>query len=77
MEEWTDQTIMPFGTHKGKKLANVPGEYLLWVFKQDWIRPPLRRYIQANMDVIRDEITRERRKAGRPILQGELPDAQG
>lgn len=27
-----DESIMPFGKHKGEKLANVPADYLLWLY---------------------------------------------
>jgi uncharacterized protein (DUF3820 family) len=33
MKEATDETIIPFGLHEGKKLANVPASYLLWCEK--------------------------------------------
>jgi uncharacterized protein (DUF3820 family) len=26
----TDESLMPWGKHKGEKMANVPPEYLLW-----------------------------------------------
>lgn len=29
-EAFTDDTLMHFGTHKDKKLINVPASYLLW-----------------------------------------------
>jgi uncharacterized protein (DUF3820 family) len=31
-EVYNDNTIMPFGKHEGKKLANVPGPYLMWLY---------------------------------------------
>ena len=47
---------MPFGAHKGKKLANVPADYLLYIYKQRWLRNgPLKDYISNNLDVLRDE----------------------
>lgn len=34
--EYSEYTRMPFGQHKGKKLADVPNEYLKWwLSKQD------------------------------------------
>lgn len=29
---FTDETIMPFGTHKGKTLANIPDSYFIWFY---------------------------------------------
>lgn len=51
---------MPFGKHKGKKLANVPASYLLWLFDQDWIKPDMKLYINENMDALKIEIDNEK-----------------
>ena len=34
----TDESLMYFGEHKGKKLANLPDSYCAWLLKQDWIK---------------------------------------
>lgn len=41
---------MPWGTHKGIPMEKVPAEYLLWLFRQDWIRdwPDVNDYLVAN-----------------------------
>lgn len=31
----TDESQMPYGAHKGKKMANVPAEYLLFLYEND------------------------------------------
>ena len=31
-----DDDVMPFGTYKGKRLGDVPDEYLAWFLEQDW-----------------------------------------
>ena len=31
-----DDSIMPFGTHAGKKLGEISDSYWLWFLKQDW-----------------------------------------
>ena len=28
-----DNDLMPFGKHKGKKLIDVPDNYLIWIYK--------------------------------------------
>lgn len=50
MENWTDETVMPFGKHKGLKLANVPAGWFLWYneFATNQ-RPELMQYIKENM----------------------------
>lgn len=52
---YTDQDPMPFGKHKGKALANVPSDYLIWLSTQsiDW--PRLRKYIEDNMEALKLE----------------------
>jgi uncharacterized protein (DUF3820 family) len=52
----TDESIMPFGKHKGEKLANVPPEYLLWLYDEGKCYGELRAYIADNMDSIKAEI---------------------
>ena len=43
---------MPWGTHKGTAMTDVPPDYLLWLFRQDWIRqwPDMHDYLVANQD---------------------------
>lgn len=52
-----DSTPMPFGKHKGEKMANVPADYLLWLYYQSWIAawPDVQSYISDNMDVLKKE----------------------
>lgn len=35
-DEFTDESIMPFGKHRGKPLGEVPADYLVWLLEQDW-----------------------------------------
>lgn len=44
-----DESIMPFGKHKGKKLGEVPDSYWLWFLQQEWSSkyPELVEYAQA------------------------------
>lgn len=52
-----DSSPMPFGKYKDKKMANVPAEYLLWLFYQPWAGswPDVLEYIRENLDVIKHE----------------------
>ena len=34
---WTDETVMPWGPHKGTKLAQLPADHLIWLSEQRWI----------------------------------------
>lgn len=35
MKEFNDESIMPFGIHKGKALANIPDHYLKWLYENN------------------------------------------
>lgn len=52
----TDDSTMPFGVHYGEKLANVPPDYLLWLYENDKCFGELKTYIKENLDVIKSEI---------------------
>jgi hypothetical protein len=51
----TDESLMPFGKWKDTKMANVPDQYLRWIFGEKWLKknhPHVWRYIKDNEDVI-------------------------
>jgi hypothetical protein len=52
-----DKTIMWFGKYKGKKLANVPAQYLLYLFYEGVISSvnPLWEYVEDNLDILQEE----------------------
>lgn len=52
MSKYTDNTIMKFGAHKGKKLGNVPDKYLLWWYTENKsnVNHPLHKYIVESFD---------------------------
>lgn len=50
-----DTSIMPFGKYKGEKLANVPASYLLWLHKENKCFGELKKYIEDNMDGLKQE----------------------
>ena len=51
----TDNSPMPFGLHKGEKMANVPADYLLWLYHSNKCNAEVRAYIVENMDVLNEE----------------------
>ncbi len=53
----TDDSLMEWGEHKNKRMQDVPPDYLLWLFRQDWIRqwPDMHDYLVANQDAILSE----------------------
>jgi uncharacterized protein (DUF3820 family) len=54
--EMKDESIMPFGKYKGEKLANIPPDYLLWLFDNGKCYGEVRKYIADNLDVLKSEI---------------------
>lgn len=55
---WTDDTLMPWGDHKGTALKDVPAIYKAWLLSQKhWIQdwPGLASYLRKHHDVIMKE----------------------
>ena len=59
---WEDDTVMPWGKHKGTKLVDVPATYLLWLLEQKWIKdwPGLHDYLKRCEDDMLEETQGER-----------------
>ena len=52
-----DNSLMPYGKHKGTKLANVPAQYLIWLYENTEIKiSELESYIAYNLEVLRNEL---------------------
>lgn len=51
----TDNTILTFGMYKDRKLANVPGEYLLWLLRENKCSGELKDYILDNKEILLKE----------------------
>jgi uncharacterized protein (DUF3820 family) len=52
----TDESTMPFGKYKGQKMANVPADYLIWLYENNKCSNDVREYIEDNLEVLRFEI---------------------
>jgi hypothetical protein len=58
---WADEDIIPFGKHRGKKLANVPAHYLVWFWENAKIKQLDRagykvfKYVDENIEDLRKE----------------------
>lgn len=57
----TDETVMPFGQHRGKKLANVPAEYLIFMYDEGRLNsnPEIKGYVKENYDILYSETEHE------------------
>lgn len=60
---FADKTLMPWGMHKGKALANVPDSYLLWLYTENKAHGDLRAYIKDNLASINTNIHKQLQKA--------------
>lgn len=54
----TDESILTFGMHKGKRLIDVPASYLIWLYEENKCGSELRAYIEDNMQALRKEAKR-------------------
>jgi len=54
--EIDDNYIMPFGIYKGRKIANCPAEYLLWLYDNNKVNKEVKQYIEENKEVLLIEI---------------------
>lgn len=52
MEKMTDESIMPYGKYKGKKMANVPASYLMWMHREGKLFQSIQEYVTENLDVL-------------------------
>lgn len=50
-----DQSILQFGKHKGKRLIDVPADYLLFLLNKKIAFGPLLTYIQSNKEILLKE----------------------
>ncbi|WPU91842.1 DUF3820 family protein [Mucilaginibacter sabulilitoris] len=56
---YTDNTLMPWGKHKGVALANVPDDYLKWLYAEGKAHGDLKRYIEGNLAAINTNISKQ------------------
>jgi uncharacterized protein (DUF3820 family) len=56
----TDKDPMPFGKHRGTKMANIPAAYLLWLFNAGCENEAVKKYIINNLDGLNAEISRSK-----------------
>lgn len=63
---FTDEDKILFGKHSGRKLANVPASYLLWLWDQPKFHHNgyehevrVRLYIKDNLEVLKKEVSEQ------------------
>jgi uncharacterized protein (DUF3820 family) len=55
IDKLTDNSPMPWGKHKGEKMANVPAYYLLWCYDNNKVCDRVRAYVEENMDILEEQ----------------------
>jgi uncharacterized protein (DUF3820 family) len=59
--KFDDKSPMPYGIHKGEKMANVPAAYLLWLLDNNRCSGEVKNYIQKNKNVLQAEVKRQKK----------------
>lgn len=58
----TDTSLMPFGKYSGQAMANIPADYLLWLYKKNQQTRTYGKmkavmdYIEENKEVLEQEV---------------------
>ena len=60
-KKFTDESLMPFGMYKGRQMADVPAEYLLYIYEHDMCLGWVKLYIEENLGVIETQIARAKK----------------
>jgi len=68
----TDESLMPWGEHKGKPLAEVPAPYLLDLWTNKWLRDykGLYSWVQTKLDRLRREAAKIEAAKGSADIDG-------
>lgn len=63
IQPYDDTTILTWGKHYGKALANVPASWLLWAYKNTDLQSDmfLKEYIENNMQLLEQQANDEKR----------------
>lgn len=56
MQKLTDESLMPFGPYRGRQMANVPAQYLFWLYDHGKCFGAVKDYIFDNLEVIKSQI---------------------
>jgi uncharacterized protein (DUF3820 family) len=60
--DFEDQSIMPFGKHKGKRMINIPAFYLLWLYNEGCGHNGVRKYIIDNLAALQKEAGQKQKR---------------
>ena len=52
MSKLKDSDLMPWGVHKGKKIGDVPFDYLLRFYRKQWLGGEVKEYFEKQLKII-------------------------
>lgn len=58
----TDLTPMPYGSHQGKIMQDVPASHLIWLYENNKCTGEVKKYIEDNMETLQIEVKQGLRK---------------
>jgi uncharacterized protein (DUF3820 family) len=51
-----DNSRMPYGKYQNEKMANVPPDYLIWLYENNKCGGEVKTYIKENLQILKEEI---------------------
>lgn len=51
-----DNDLMPWGKYQGTKMLDVPASYLIWIYENNKCSGDVKKYIEENMQCLKDEL---------------------
>lgn len=64
----TDNSFMPYGKFKGKKMVNVPADYLLWLYDNGKCSGEVKAYVIGNYEVLTVQAKRIQQEQNRRFM---------
>jgi len=55
-QKLNDDSIMPWGKYKDYSMANVPADYLIWLYENNKCDASVKEYIIDNLSVLKKEV---------------------
>jgi|WetSurMetagenome_2_1015567.scaffolds.fasta_scaffold03883_17 uncharacterized protein (DUF3820 family) len=56
-----DNDKMPFGKYKGEMMANIPAEYLIWLYENGKCYGDVKKYLDENIDTLVAEVAMDKK----------------
>lgn len=50
-----EEPIIKYGKYEGKKVSQIPAEYLIWLYENDRCSPMIKDYVKKNLSILKME----------------------